>query len=306
MSRRVMHRLALDAATVEVVDEFRRRGIEPILLKGRSIADRLYGGDAAARPYTDIDLLVAPDRHADAADALAALTFTDRLAGFRPGERPAHADSWARADRVHVDLHRTLNCATAAPEVVWAALSRHTRPLRLGAITVQALDDVGLALHIAMHAAQHGACSAKPQTDLARALAVFGPEVFGAAAPLAAEIGALATLATGLRLVPQGREPAERIGTGVAVPDALLVRAHGTARGAGSVAAGLAEPARRRPRVVAQRAFPSRAALRLSMPLARHGRWGLAAAYAVRPLWIAARLPSAVRAWRAATGRPSA
>ena len=55
-----------------------------------------------------------------------------------------------------------------------------------------------------------------------------------------------------------------------------------------------------RARYAASRAMPSPAAMRAWTPLARRGRLGLAAAYAWRLPWLAARLVPALRAVRAA------
>ncbi|NHW87770.1 hypothetical protein HA066_25505, partial [Escherichia coli] len=41
-------------------------GIDSILLKGRSIVDRLYDGKVVNRSYRDVDLLVDPRQYADA------------------------------------------------------------------------------------------------------------------------------------------------------------------------------------------------------------------------------------------------
>ena len=57
-----------------------------------------------------------------------------------------------------------------------------------------------------------------------------------------------------------------------------------------------------RARYAASRAFPSPAAMRAWSPLARRGGLGLAAAYAWRVPWLAARLVPALRAVRAARG----
>jgi hypothetical protein len=57
-----------------------------------------------------------------------------------------------------------------------------------------------------------------------------------------------------------------------------------------------------RARYVASRAFPSPAAMRAWSPLARRGRFGLAAAYVWRVPWLATRLVPALRAVRAARG----
>ena len=51
------------------------------------------------------------------------------------------------------------------------------------------------------------------------------------------------------------------------------------------------------------RCGPSRTAMRSWHALARRGRAGLAAAYLLRPFWLAAQAPAALGAWRAARRR---
>lgn len=298
----VLRRLALDAVAVEVVQAFRRAGIEAILLKGRSIAERLYP-DSAKRGYRDVDLLVAPERHEQASRILVGLGFADYLAGAREHERAycGHATTWLRdGGRAIVDLHFTISGARADPAVVFAALRAHTRPLLVGAEPLTVLDDVGLALNITLHAAQHGLHKEQPLADLARALATFDRSAMEAAAALATRIDALPAFVTGLRLVPAGHALAEALGRGVEIPAATAVKALTDVRGTGSISRLLAEPGRRRPLLMVRRAFPSPTVLRRTMPLARRGPAGLVAAYTLRPLWMAIRLPAAIRAWRTA------
>jgi hypothetical protein len=296
----VRRRLTLDAVAVEVVREFRRHGIEPILLKGRSIADRLYAG-AAERTYVDVDLLVAPTDHRRAGGLLEGLGFSDVLAGARRSERPKHAVTYARTvDGAAVDLHRTLPAAAAEPAVVWRALRERVRPLRVGSESLSALDDTGLMVHIAMHAAESGRHVAKPMADLARALAAFDASTIDSAADLAAQIGSLPQFVAGLRLVPAGRAWAAVLGDRVTIPALTAARALGGAWGSAKVGTVATEPWWHRPITVAHLVFPSRTMLRRSMPLARRGRLGLLAAYALRPLWMVVGLPAAVRSWRLA------
>jgi len=66
-----------------VLVSLRTAGIEPILIKGWSIA-RLYP-QPGLRPYGDIDLLVRPEQHLAAARVAAADDFRDCLIDFHPG-----------------------------------------------------------------------------------------------------------------------------------------------------------------------------------------------------------------------------
>ncbi|HET9518331.1 MAG TPA: nucleotidyltransferase family protein, partial [Actinoplanes sp.] len=282
--------------------EFRRHGIDSVLLKGRSIAHRLYG-DSTTRTYADVDLFVAPDRHRHAGQVMAALGFHDYLAAARADERPQHADAWTRAaDGAVVDLHRTLSGVPGDPARVWSELGAHVRPLVIGTEPVPVLDDVGLALHIALHATRQGERAAKPLADLELALATFDDATMDRAAELADRLGALPNFVAGLRLLPQGRRVAARYGQGLRVPAETAVRIATGQRGAVTLSRLSALPGRRRPITIARLLFPSPALLRRTTPLAQRGRLALPAAYAVRLVTMAVGLPAAVRAWRAASG----
>ena len=80
--------LALQARIQEtkiqkVVRALRAAGVEPILMKGWSVA-RLYP-QLALRPYSDIDLLVRPEEHLGAARIAAADELRDCFIDFHPG-----------------------------------------------------------------------------------------------------------------------------------------------------------------------------------------------------------------------------
>ena len=63
-------RLALDAATADVLRAFERVGARALLLKGASIARWLYA-EGEPRTYVDCDVLVAPADVAAAEEVLA-------------------------------------------------------------------------------------------------------------------------------------------------------------------------------------------------------------------------------------------
>ena len=299
----LLRSLALDAVAIEAVREFRRHGLEPILLKGRSIAERLYC-DGTIRTYSDVDLLVPPGRHRQAGQVLAGLGFRDHMAGARDCERARHADAWIRpADGAVVDLHRTLSGVAGEPSLVWAVLCDHIRPLVIGAESVASLDDVGLALHLPLHAARQGWRAVKPLADLRLALAAFDHSVMDQAAELAGRLDALPDFVAGLRLLPEGEDLSARYGRGLRIPAAVVVRIATGERGTRFLSEVFAATGRRRLLVLAHHLFPSRMVLRHAMPLARRGRLALLAAYAVRLSSLAVALPAALRAWRVASRR---
>ncbi len=301
LNRKLMRCLMLDAVGARLVADFRQHGIDSILLKGRSIVDRLYDGKAVNRSYRDVDLLVDPRRHADAEAILTDVGFVDLMAGARRNERAPHASTWRRtSDQATVDLHITLAGCGVPPVRVWSLLREHTRRSTIGTTEVAVLDDVALACHLALHAARTGVKDPKPPSDLRRGLEILGDDTMRAAATVAAQLGAMPAFVAGLRMVPESSKLADELGGGVYVPVELAVRALTEVRGTGTLNALHAARPWRRPLLVVQRVFPSKVVLRRSMPLAARGTFWLVACYLLRPVWMATQLSSAIRAWRRA------
>ena len=293
--------LAVDAVSLEVLGALGDAGIAPILLKGPALARQLYD-DPAERSYVDCDLLVAPQDVAGAEAALAALDFAPALAESMVPEWQRHGREWRReTDGATVDLHSSLPGADGPPDRVWTELLRHTRPLALGREDVTVLDGPASALHAALHAGQHGAAISKPLRDLELAIERLPRECWADAAALAGTLGAEARLASGLALLPAGRELARDLGLdrGRSRVDAL----HAASAPGGALALERLARTRggaARAKLVARTLLPPPEHLRYFHPIARRGRAGLAAVYIARPLHLAGRLPEAWRAWRRA------
>lgn len=283
----------VDAMTVEVVAALRGAGVEPVLLKGPVIAQRLYPGEL--RCYVDCDLLVAPASFDGAEAVLAGLGFERAPRAWEREERIEHDVPWRRPDGAGaVDLHRTLpGVRGVAPEQAWRALAPHLRRSDLpgdgGDVAV--LDDAGLALLLCLHLAHHlreDAAATKPAADLARGVAALPEAAWDAARGLAVALRAESQMARGLHAVPGG----------VALAEALLLpppsERHDGPRGLERVIA--AGGLRARTRVVVRALVPTPAYLRWRSPLARRGRIGLVLAYVGRPAALAA---TAIRDGRA-------
>lgn len=299
----VMRRLAVDAMTSEVLRALAGQSVPCIVLKGAALQQRLYGS-AALRPYGDADLLVAPSEVERAGAALASLGFELR---FDPRNHPLripdpHAQDWIRGGDA-VDLHWRLPGAGADGERTWRALAAHTRPLVVGGAPGVALDDAGIALMLALHAAHHGAGVPKPLRDLELGLERIPADAWRDAAALAREIDAIDAFAAGLRAVPAGEVRAHDLRIGPPRAPAARLKA-GTPPPAGLAVLHVLETPWRegRARALLDALFPSRQFMRDWFPLARRGRTGLALAYATRLLTRARQLPSALAAARSARG----
>ena len=290
------HSLGLDRVAAEVVAAMQAARLDPVLLKGASIAAWLYA-DGAARPYDDVDLLVDPSRLSAAEDALRGL-------GFRREQPGWHelAWSWKRgADAAVVDLHSSLVGAGAPTARVWEVLSGETEMQRVGGGPMRVLRRPGVALTVAMHAAQHGTAVSKPLRDLARAIELGDDRCWRQAESLAERIDAVPAFATGLRLDPAGTRLAARLGLPSTRPLDVALRERpqrpmvmgiehlASTRGAGA-----------KLRFAAHRAVPPPTYMRRISPLARRGPAGLALAYAWRPVGMLIALPGAIAARRRA------
>jgi hypothetical protein len=293
--------MRVDLVTAEVGRAFEQAGVQAILLKGPSVAKHLYL-DGTARPYGDSDLLIAEDQRPAAEAALERLGFQRHLDDRdTPGWHQV-AHHWIRqADEAEVDLHWTLTGVAAPPDALWTALAARTEPMRVADFGFEVLDPGGRALHVALHAAQHGAGRPRPLEDLRRALEHFGEPIWKEAARLAQELDALPAFGTGLRLLDEGRELADRL----MVPADTSVEADLLATSPPPAAMGIehlaqAKGGRARAGILLRKLVPTARFMRAWSPLARRGRLGLAAAYLGRPFWLVAQAPRGFLAWRRA------
>lgn len=287
--------LGLDAVAFEVSSGLADAGVPAVLLKGASIARWLYG-DGTVRTYGDVDLMVAPADFTRAEGVLAALGFTLARPGLSTREETGHGRVWDRAGAI-VDLHHRLWGVGADATRAWAVLTRDLEQLRLGGGAVWALGRPARALHVALHAAQHGIHEAKPRQDLVRAGALAPFDTWRRAAALARELRAEDAMGAGLRLEPSTRRLADELG----LPEAagLLVALH--AQGAPLPALGLARVAATpglagKLAMAGRRLVPTPARIRAQyrVPPGRPG--ALALAYAWRTTRLARAAPGAVRA----------
>lgn len=287
----------LEALAVEVTTELERSGIATIVLKGPSVIRWLYP-KATDRHSVDVDLLVAPDDLERAEATLAA-------GGFEPVEPrrdDKHARSWMRpGGPLPVDLHRGIVGVGVDDETAWEVLSGLTDRLEVRGGALRVLQPHGRALHLALHAAQETPDKQQALRDLGRGLELLELEGWRQARELAARLDALPALGAGLRLLPEGGALADELQLPTRVTTEIALRA----TGAPDLSLGMnrlleMNGVAARARYAASRAMPSPAAMRAWTPLARRGRLGLAAAYAWRLPWLAARLVPALRAVRAA------
>ena len=302
--------MLVDAVAAEVVSALRAAGVRSLLLKGPALGAWMYD-DSVERTYDDVDLLVSPEHWSAARETLLGLGFwayEDTLTPesverfFELEMLPQHAVAfWRERPRVPVDLHHTVFDAHADPRTVWSELSAGAEARELCGAAVKVPSRGARALIVALHAAWHGPVYDKVLDDLDRAVGRLPEAVWRDAAALAARIGALDSLAAGLRLRPPGRELAATLALPTRIDTNIALKAAGsphTAVGFARLAA--TQGLRARAALIAGELVPPPLVMRRITPLARRGRLGLAAAYVHRPFWLARHAGPGLVAWRRA------
>lgn len=298
--------LRIDYETAQVLSAFDSAGVPCLLLKGRSIASWLYP-EGGAREYMDQDLMVPPIQEAAAARVLTGLGF---VASTDERERPAwwkehavgwvqHAVTWQHPNASFVDLHHTLAGVGVDPETLWDVLFGGAEWLQVGTVNARVLSIPARAMHVAMHAAQHGGL--KGLRDLDRALELVDRQTWQAAAGLAERLLATEAFAAGLSMRPEGARLASSFGLPGQWSVPVQLRAMSAPPEALTVdrfvhAAGLRE----RLSIVRNKLLPPPAFMRQWSAEAQSGRRGLARAYVRRFIWVLGRSAPALSAWRAA------
>ena len=293
--------LAVEATAAEVVRAFQRAGVRSILLKGPSLGRWLYGPEST-RVSVDVDLLVAPGDRPAAEAVLARLGFAPFPTNVADEDEGRHAHAWDRdASAIGIDLHSSLPGVGVSDGDAWSVLSRRTEQVVVGAERADVLTPGARALHVALHAAQHGPGFEGPMNDLGRALGQLRRDVWQEAAALARELDATSMFAAGLGLLEPGQAVLEDLG----VREPKTVEVALRASTPPDLALGfhrLASMPGLTPKLafVARKLVPPPAWMRRCIPLARRGLLGLAAAYVLRPLSLLRRAGPGFRAWRRA------
>ena len=188
-------------------------GVPTILLKGPSIARWLY--PAGGRTYVDTDLLVPAREFGRAEAVLRSLGFTELVEGLHSFEQGVETAFARRAELGRgpggtVDLHRNLPMLPTPDGLLWEAFSADTETVPVGGVEVRVLGRTALALHVVVHAVQHG-FQCHTDEDLRRAITVMSADEWRPVADLAARLGIAGILGFGLRHHAAGAEIADRL-----------------------------------------------------------------------------------------------
>lgn len=168
------------------------------------------------REYNDVDVLVEPAALERARELLRQEGWVCLREGLGVEDVGGglHAEVWV-VRNITLDLHWRLPATEAPAEVTWKALYPSHQLVCLDGQRVATLSQAGLALHIALHTAQHGGKYNLGPPDLKLALERWSLDVWRQAKALANEISATKAFAAGLYLTPAGCELAGKL----ALPD---------------------------------------------------------------------------------------
>ncbi len=301
---------AVDALTAEIASAFADEGIGTVVLKGPVLARWLYPGEV--RPYGDSDLMVAPANRARAVSVLERLGFAEHYPWMpTPLSLDPGGTAFSRPRGGMVDLHCQLPGLEEDPDAIWGRLAASTERQVIAGVELRVPDRDTVLLHLALHAAHHAnMVDGKPFEDLRRALAFVEEAEWSRALELARAYRGVTAFAAGLRLVPEGRDLARRLGLGEVRSFQHEIRREDNVIAEELYALLSADTGiRRKLMITASDIFPRPDYMRWWSPLARRGRLGLARAYLWRTGWILGQAPAAIhtlwRIRRAKAGRRS-
>lgn len=292
----VSQKVRLEHLAIELIDELATGGIGAMLLKGPVLERWLYPGEI--RPSRDVDLLIAPASRPRAVDIL-------RDAGFRswmlaPLSVDPGGTDFQRGDDV-VDLHCAIPGLFGDPNMIWDELWAKTKGFIVAGVELPVPNQETVLLHVALHAGHHANFpGSKPFEDLRRAIDRASYKEWQRALELAYAYDGVAAFATGLHISSEGRPLARRLGLEDVRSFRFSLRRENNLI-AEEIEAFFSSPAPigHKMATIARELFPTPTYMRSWSPLARRGRFGLAAAYVWRPLWAASKVPRAVvTLWR--------
>src|SRR5918995_1405108 len=177
----VVATMLLDAAAAEVTRALGRNELPSRLLKGAALGAWLY--DGAERTYVDVDLLVSPRDLERVEEVLRQLDFSPAGVGVDAQE-------------------------------AWDVLAPRVDRTVVEGENVEILDEPARALHVVLHAAQHGARSPQALADLERALGRVPLETWRQSEALARRLDALPAFVLGLSLTTEGEALVAQLGLG--------------------------------------------------------------------------------------------
>ena len=156
----VLRGARLEQETRRLLEQFYRRGVRVILLRGLAVGEAVYG-DGSLRPYSDLDLLLLKEDLPAAKELL-------REAGYGPSAKSLEDGYYERQHLHLLYVHRTTGVMA---EIHWALDHRFTpwlvdyaeifRDARAGTIAgapALTLSPEDMLLSLCLHLVKHGPC----------------------------------------------------------------------------------------------------------------------------------------------------
>lgn len=298
-------RFILDGVLIDVVTGLRHGGVEPVLLKGPSIAGWLYT-TPLDRPYFDIDLLLDPSSFDRTREIMVRLGFEPSQDALLGDQESWTDEGWLRVrDGALIELHRTFKGISVEPMAAWRTLSSRVCLIQVGDVKVTALDESARCLLLALHASMHGGLGMTLE-DLRRGLRMAPLDTWKEAWTIAGELGAGDPFSAGLELLSEGIALQNRLGIPRNRSAYFLLQASGATNAAQVLGLLVESPGSPRRRLLRRLLLPSPAHLRARLPIARKGILGLGAAYLLRWWALGSMALRAAPDWRRAWTRSRA
>jgi hypothetical protein len=166
--REIADDLVASGEAAKVLAALVASGIPPVVLKGRTFAERFWPSPWM-RPAGDLDVLVGEREFGRAVSVLAGLEY--QVAGVYEIENGRWRQEFSEAQfgrrsvgrqvDLHAGLHRTVGAGIATRDVL-----RRAVPASLLGIPIRVLDPGDEILYLMIHAAKHGLIHAKWMLDL--------------------------------------------------------------------------------------------------------------------------------------------
>jgi hypothetical protein len=227
---------------LDLLKQFRRHGIEPLVLKGPALASLLYP-DPALRPCNDLDLLCPAHQLSLASSVLRAQGYL-----HRPPDATAQDDFHVRfrsaSTRTVVELHADL-LQLGLPTRCLASLWEHTQPVNVQGVPALTLAPEHQLLHLCVHLHTHGYGRLIWFKDLDLLLRRYGPTMnWPIVSALARDEGVTTSIRHALALltalldtpIPEGalrhvpRDPLGELAHGILWPRRAVLALHGKQR----------------------------------------------------------------------------
>jgi len=200
--------LAQKAETARLVDAFGAEGLEPLVLKGWPLAERLFAS-AAARQAKDIDLMVAPEMRCAAAAVLARLGYRPqaqhrlraRCLAMAAVAAECNDIAYCHPERgLQVELHWRSHHFRGWPDLADHPDERRSWPLDATGRVLRVPSARAELAYLAGHGESHLWLRLKWLHDIARIAETRAPEALGADLAFAERIGAGGTVRRALGL----------------------------------------------------------------------------------------------------------